>query len=209
ADESKLSDAERAAFYYARLVALAEVGHNAVADGKAPDVQIKLTRLAFVRIIELLRAGIFEARLLALTALPYDERDPLASHAANVSVLALALGRLLGLKRGALADLAFAAYWHDVGRAPGFRGEAGAGKPDAQASQAHIAKGVAVALRGRGYGDAGLLRVVVAQEHHVKTDGYPQLEGDRGVHPLSRLVGVANAFDELEHGTPWAKALGP
>jgi HD-GYP domain-containing protein (c-di-GMP phosphodiesterase class II) len=195
-DDDKLSDTERAAFYYARLIALAEASNVAVANNEGPDFHVRHVRHTFMKILEYLRAGLFEVRLLGMTAQARTTADLVAPHAANVAALSLCMGRLLALPRGVLADLGFAAFYHDLGRAGTAWGARADGKPDAL----HVARGVSYALRGRGFGSAGLLRLVVGAEHHRRSDKHPESLPlpDGKPHLFSRVIGVADAFDKLE-----------
>jgi len=201
AEEGYLSEAQRAAFYHARLVALAEATRRAVAGGRPPDVYGRNVRQTLIKIVDFADDdALFAARLLAATSLPLLQADPLASHAANVAVLALAMSRLLDLKRGVHADLGFAAFFHDVGRAEVGRGAVGPdGAEDPSTAREHVVAGVRFGLRARSYGSAGLLRLIVAAEHHRPCDGYPDAPL-RDPHPFSRVVAIADAFDKLRHG---------
>lgn len=209
-DDEDLPDAEKATFYYARLIALCEAGHAAARAGRSPDFHVRQVRQTLMKVIEFLRTGAFQLRMLGLTTLLPPEQDPFAGHAANVTVLALAMGRLLGLSRGHLADLGFAALYHDLGRALVGR-EPSAQHPGERQRTAlgHVLGGVGASLRGRGYGDAGLLRLVVAQEHHRVVEGYPEATGLRRPHLYSRIVAVADGFDRACQGTPWSAPLSP
>jgi HD-GYP domain-containing protein (c-di-GMP phosphodiesterase class II) len=189
---------------------LLEENHLAVLRGENVDRYVRHMRTTVMKIVECLDARFFEMRLLAHTVAA-PGKDALASHAANVAVLSLVMGRLLGLTRGQLITLGFAALYHDLGRAltgrfPDPPGE----REDPEAARRHLADGVRVALGGKGLTDAGTMRLVVIQEHHMMCDGYPQLEaGPRKPHLFSRIVSVADAFDKLQNGTPWAKAQNP
>ncbi len=208
-DDEAIPEPRRALFYYARLVALAEASQTAVRADRSPDFHVRHLRTTFMKIVEFLRTGLFSVRLLGLTVQP-TIGDPLAGHSAAVACISICMGRLLGLSRGGLADLGFSALYHDLGRAAVGRTPAldGPGE-DPTTSEPHVLLSVAAGLRGKGYGDAGLLRIVVGQEHHRFTDGYPGGAGLRKPHVYSRIVGVADAFSNLEVGTPWAPAVSP
>lgn len=209
-DEEEAPDADRATLAFARLLALIEAAHAAVRAGRSPDGHERPLRQTIMTMVESLRTGSFQLRLLGLTALPHPEQDPFAGHAVNVCVLSLAMGRLLGLSRGNLSDLGYAALFHDLGRAVVGR-EPATTQPGERlrTAQAHVIVGVTASLRGKGFGDAGLLRLVVAQETHRVVDGYPEDAGLRRPHLFSRIVAVADTFDRLCQGTPWAAPLSP
>lgn len=208
--DEELPDADRAAFHYARLLALVEASHAALRESRPLDAYARQVRQTLMKVVEELRAGAFQLRLLGLTVLLPGEQDPWASHAVNTCVLSLAMGRLLGLARGPMADLGFAALFHDAGRALVDRlpstNRAGERR---QSALGHVGAGVTAALRGRGHGDAGLLRLIVAQEVHRVLDGYPEAGGLRPPHLYSRVVAAADAFDRLCQGTPWSPPLSP
>lgn len=186
--EGYVSSKERAAYYYARLLALAEAALKAVAAGASPDVHVRHLRQTTMRLIDHMADPAFELRLLGLTVLEPVPGAELAQHCANVAVLSLGIGRLLGLERGSLSDLIYAGLYHDLGRA-------GESPPGAlQADPQHVVRAVGYCLRARQYGTGGLLRLVSCHEHHLTADGFPQ-PALRAPHVLSEVVSVADAFD--------------
>lgn len=211
AASAEVSDAARATYYYARLVSLAQEAHASVREEGTPDVHERHVRQTLIKIVEFLDARVFALRLIAMTVSAPNREDPLATHAANVAVLSMAMGRLLGLGRAQIANLGFAALFHDIGRA-----EAGARFPDPpgaredllQATE-HVTRGVRILLRSKTAGAANQLRLIVCQEHHRVADGYPEVQGLPPPHPFSRIVAVADTFDKLQNGTPWYKPRGP
>lgn len=208
-EEGYLSESQRAGFYFSRLVALAEAAQVAVRAGRSPDVLSRHLRQTLMKIVDSFNHPVFEARLLACGVLEPANVDPLASHAARVTVLAIAVGRLLGLARGNVGDLGFAALFHDVGRVDVPRAVRPDGQGESPATlERHVLEAVRYSLRGRTYATSGLLRVVVGFEHHHVKDGVPDAVL-REAHVFSNIVAVADAFDRLEHGQPWRKALCP
>lgn len=208
-DDDDLPDTERAIFLYARLLALTEASVIAVRGGRSPDFQVRHLRSTLMRVIESLRAGLFEVRLLALTALPHRAQEPLASQLVNTAVLSLSCARLLGLPRGHLIDLGFGAIYSDMGRAvlgrEAFLAHEG---DDLDQSETPAILSVASALRGRGYGSAGLLRLAVAEEsRRVLTQA--ATAGMRPPHPCSRIVALCAEFGRRTAGTPWAPPQSP
>jgi HD-GYP domain-containing protein (c-di-GMP phosphodiesterase class II) len=197
-EEAYGTEGQRAAFYLARLVALCGAARAAVARGAAPDTMARLVRQTLMKIVDGLERPTFEARALAVTAIEpeasADAEVREAAHAARVAFLSLVLGRQLGLPRGPLADLGLAALHHDLG--PARQSE------DRAALEPHVVGGVGVALRARNYATAGLLRLVVAHEHHRPGTGFPDAVYLKPPHALARLVAVADAWDRLEHGRP-------
>lgn len=209
-EEGYLSESQRAAFYFSRLVALAEAAQVAVRARRSPDVLSRHLRQTLMKIVDSFNHPLFEARLLACGVLEPPGVDPLAVHAARVTVLSIAVGRLLGLTRGNVGDLGFAALFHDLGRVDAPRGV----RPDGQGEdhgslERHVQDAVRYSLRGRTYATSGLLRLIVGLEHHLLKDRVPDVSALREAHVFSNIVAVADAFDRLEHGEPWRKALCP
>ncbi|RMG16586.1 MAG: HD domain-containing protein, partial [Planctomycetota bacterium] len=206
-DDVIVSDAARAAFFYARLVSLLEQTHAAVREGESADRYARHLRQTVMKAIECLEARVFVLRLLAHTASPPGP-DPLATHAANVCVLSLCMGRLLGLGRGDLSALGFAALYHDVGRA--LRPEQPAEPEGPDELLPHILEGLRLCLEGSTLSEAATVRSVVVAEHHLLRDGVPRIPGaPPRPHPFSRLVAVADAFDRLQNGTPGSPPQNP
>lgn len=209
-EEGYLSESQRAAFYFARLVALTEAALEAIRRGGAPDVHSRHVRQTLMKVVDSFDHPVFEARLLGCGVSELPDVDPLAVHAARVAVLCVAMGRLLGLSRGNLADLGFAALFHDLGRIDGdARPDAQGQAEDRTTLERHVQGAVRLALRGRTYATSALLRLVVGLEHHRRADGVPEAAGLRDPHVFSHIVAVADAFDRLEHGQPWRPAVAP
>jgi hypothetical protein len=209
-EEGYTTEAQRAAFYFARLVTLAEAALVSVRQRRSPDVLSRHLRQTIMKIVDALERPLFEARLLGCGVAEPPAVEPLAAHAARVAVLSIVMGRLLGVQRGTLGDLGFAALFHDIGRAEQEHRLDAAKAGEAHETLAgHVQEAVRYALRGRTYATAGLLRLVVGLEHHRTADGVPEDEVLRAPHVFSRIVAVADAFDRLEHGLPWRKPVGP
>lgn len=132
--------------------------------------------------------------------------DPLAVHSMNVAVLAIAVGRALGLDKVELADLGTAAAFHDIGyaRLPG------RDDPDAYAAQlradrqVHPVAGMLILAREIGYADHVGQRMRAALEHHLRVDGtggYPPLFTDQ-IGSLSRIIQVCDHYDAMVHPDP-------
>jgi hypothetical protein len=208
-EEGYLSESQRASFYFARLVALAEAAHVAVRARRSPDVMSRHLRQTLMKIVDAFNHPLFEARLLGCGVLEPAGVDPLAVHAARVAVLSIAVGRLLGLSRGNVGDLGFGALFHDLGRVDLPRKARSDGQGEDHSSlENHVLEAVRYSLRGRTYATSGLLRLVVGFEHHRVKDGVPDAVL-RESHAFSNIVAVVDAFDRLEHGQPWRKAICP
>jgi putative nucleotidyltransferase with HDIG domain len=125
--------------------------------------------------------------------------DRAAAHALNVTVVAMLLGRSLGLEREDLADLGLGALLHDVGKLELPERvrhlESGFGTAEVGTYRDHVARGVAA---GRRMGLAEGALTVIAQHHeHADASGFPQrLAGDR-ITLASRILTIVNRYDNL------------
>jgi HD-GYP domain-containing protein (c-di-GMP phosphodiesterase class II) len=125
--------------------------------------------------------------------------DRAASHALNVGVISLLIGRTLGLAEGELMELGVGALMHDVGKlevADRFRhAEDGFNANELAAYRDHVAKGVAVGQR-MGI-SAGALRVLAQHHEHADGSGFPlKLAGER-ITMAARIVALINRYDNL------------
>lgn len=205
-EEGYASERERAAYYFARLLTLLETSHTSIQAGLGPDIHSRHLRQTVMGIIDRLDVPAFEARLLAMTAMQPLDDAPLVSHVCNVGILSVLMGRLLGLKRAGLADLFYAGLHHDLGRAGHPRGDA---YEDPVTAELHVVRGLKHCLRARNYGNMGLLRMIVAQEHHRVADAYPDDAALREPHLFSQIVAVADAYDRLQNGQGGMPGIGP
>lgn len=129
--------------------------------------------------------------VLGLTTIR-DTSEPGLFHALNVMIYALALGQRLGLPEEGLASLGLSALLHDIGKS--------AFTQDADQAEAmrvmHPGVGAEI-LQRLALEDPGPM--LVAYEHHVRHDGggWPEQEAGYVSHPFSRMVAVANRYENL------------
>lgn len=135
--------------------------------------------------------------LLGLTTIKnYDEYT--YNHSVNVTVLALYLGRLLGLGSEQLRLLGEAAMMHDVGKVripKEILNKQGLLTPaEWQVMESHTVEGAEVLNKVAGINSISL---AVAFEHHIHYDlsGYPKTERLKEVNLLSRLVTICDVYD--------------
>jgi len=127
------------------------------------------------------------------------------THATNVCVLSTAFAALFGEDRARLAPVCQAALLHDIGKLS-LPSEIllTQGEPDAAEAELlrrHPIEGA----RALEEADAARpLAVAVAFEHHMQYDlkGYPKPGADDRPHPVSMLVQVADAYDNLTAPRP-------
>jgi putative nucleotidyltransferase with HDIG domain len=137
--------------------------------------------------------------------------DRATAHAMNVAVVAMLMGRSIGMDGEELADLGVGALMHDIGklelperlRHPDEQFGAG----EVQAYRQHVNLGLALAQR-MGLSDGA--QMVLAQHHEFADgSGFPnQLAGER-IAPAARLVALVNRFDNLCNPLHGARALTP
>jgi HD-GYP domain-containing protein (c-di-GMP phosphodiesterase class II) len=112
--------------------------------------------------------------------------DYRATHAANVAVLAMNIGKRLGLPRTLVGDLGVAGFMHDIGRPSDDDDDAATDS----APDDHARRGARVLLPQMGYGDGSLRMVLAARHHHDKRS----VNGAKA--PLfHRILRVADFYD--------------
>ena len=148
---------------------------------------------------------------VGIRLLPSAGNDRAAAHALNVTVVAMLLGRALGLAGQELVELALGALLHDVGKlelpARVRHPDADAALADLSAYREHVQRGVAAARRmGLPEGAQG----VIAQHHeHADASGFPQrISGDR-IALAGRIVAIVNRYDNLCNPANRAVPLTP
>jgi HD-GYP domain-containing protein (c-di-GMP phosphodiesterase class II) len=134
-----------------------------------------------------------------------------ASHALNVGVISLLIGRLCGLPEADLQDLGLGALSHDLGK---LDLPQHLHKPDEHWSAAeaaryrdHVALGVTL---GRRMGLAPGALLVIGQHHeHGDGSGFPQGVDINRLSVPSRIVALVNRYDNLCHPAQASRALTP
>jgi len=126
-------------------------------------------------------------------------------HSLNVMIYALALGNRLGLPDEGLSSLATAALLHDIGKSAFDQGDL------MQADRMrtlHPAIGAEILQRIALEDPAPML---VAYEHHMNVDGtgFPERAADYIAHPYSRMVAIADHYENLTNPAPGREALTP
>jgi HD-GYP domain-containing protein (c-di-GMP phosphodiesterase class II) len=181
---------------YAQSVAVTKEVMASVRLGRALNVK-KLKRVVQGIVDQILNE---ETSLMGLTTLrDYDEYT--FTHSVNVCIFSVALGRRLGLTKLQLYDLGLAALFHDIGksRVPVdiLNKSDGLSESEWRAISMHPWQGVLTLFQVRGVQDLPFRSMVVAYEHHMKTDllGYPRPVRPRTLGIYSKIVSVADGFD--------------
>ena len=181
---------------YSQSVSVTKEVINSVRMGKSQNIK-KIKRVVQGIVDQILNE---ETSLIGLTTLrDYDEYT--FTHSVNVCIFAVALGRKLGLTRLQLYDLGVGALLHDIGKSripleilnkPGSLTE-----DEWRIICHHPWLGVLQLFQMRGQHDVPYRAMIVAFEHHKKTDltGYPKHLRERQMSMYSKVVAVADAFD--------------
>jgi HD-GYP domain-containing protein (c-di-GMP phosphodiesterase class II) len=141
-----------------------------------------------------------ETSLVGLTTIrDYDQYT--FTHSVNVCIFSVALGKKLGFTRLQLYDLGMTALLHDVGKARVpleiLNKTTGLDEQEWRVMQAHPWLGALTLFGMRAHDELPYRTILVAHEHHMKTDltGYPKCVRDRSLGIFSRIVAVADGFD--------------
>jgi HD-GYP domain-containing protein (c-di-GMP phosphodiesterase class II) len=144
-----------------------------------------------------------------------DYDDYSFTHSVNVCIFCVAIGRRLGLSKPQLYDLGLAALVHDLGmsRIPVeilTKGSRLSPAEEAQ-MQAHTWLGALSIYSLRDYGGVPYQSMIVAFEHHLKTDlsGYPHIVRPRRPSVFSKIIAVASAFDAATNTRSYSVARPP
>jgi HD-GYP domain-containing protein (c-di-GMP phosphodiesterase class II) len=137
--------------------------------------------------------------------------DRAAAHALNVGVIALLIGRTMGLEPDELAAMGTGALMHDVGKLDvpdRFRhAEDGFTSAETAAYRDHVAKGVQLGQRMQL--SAGALAVLAQHHEHADGSGFPmRLAGER-ISMGARIVALVNRYDNLCNPQSRTLALTP
>ena len=191
-DKSK----ERSKRTYAQSVAVTKDLMTSLRIGKSPNIK-KIKRVVQSIVDQILNE---ETSLIGLTALrDYDEYT--FTHSVNVCIFSVALGKRLGLTKLQLYDLGMAALFHDIGKARvpvDVLNKTGTLTDEEwRAIAAHPWLGVLSLFQVRGTEEFPYRSMVVAMEHHMKTDltGYPRPIRARQMSMFSKIVAAADGFD--------------
>jgi len=131
----------------------------------------------------------------------YDEYT--LNHSVNVCLLAIALGRRLGLTRGELVDLGIAAFFHDLGKIDTpleiLNKPSKLSAAEREIMEQHPFKGAEKLVLLKESRRLPLQAIHVSLEHHIKQDrsGYPRYFRPEVVNLFSKIVKVVDYFDAI------------
>lgn len=201
-DEVKVDRRTFALQAYAKAIVAMREGVRQVRDAEAPTSNLSTTRI----VQDLVDIGSERVNFLLKLSAIKSADDYAYTHAANTCILSLVLGRALGVSRLDLVDLGLAGLFADIGFAtlpPELLDrERALTATERQEVQTAMLRQVRSIFQGTRLTDALMRRVVVAYEHHL-----PYRDPEHGnvnpLHPFSRIVAVADAFDALTTRRPW------
>ncbi len=137
--------------------------------------------------------------------------DRATAHAMNVAVIAMLMGRMLGVADGGLAELGTGALLHDVGKLNVPERLRHADEKFSAAEFAayadHVGQGL---VQARRMGLSPVASAVIGQHHELADgSGFPhKLAGD-AIELSARIVSLVNRFDNLCNPPLLARALTP
>ena len=180
--------------------------------GRSPS--LKKAKRAVQGIVDCIMAD--STSLVGLTTLREFD-DYTFVHSVNVCILAVALGRRIGLGKLQLLDLGLAALMHDIGksRVPlellNKRGQLD--EVEYKVLQTHTWRGVLALFGMKGSAARSWRAMTTAYEHHMRVDlsGYPQPIRARQPALFSKIVAIADGFDaattsRVYQPKPWTPA---
>ncbi|MBI4521268.1 MAG: HD domain-containing protein [Gemmatimonadetes bacterium] len=137
------------------------------------------------------------------------------THAVNVCILSLAIGKKLVLQKRQLYELGLAGLLHDVGQlqlAPEVLAKEGKLTPEEWTKvQQHPTEGFLNLFEMHGFGELPMEQLLVAYEHHRRMDGSGYPGGQRRERPAvyARIVAVAEWYDASTLARGDRKVSGP
>ncbi|HEY8483884.1 MAG TPA: HD domain-containing phosphohydrolase [Longimicrobiales bacterium] len=192
-DEEKRQAAKRT---YFQSVQVAREVLSDIRLGKA--VNLRRVKRAVQSIVDQVLAD--ETSILGMTTLrDFDEYT--FTHCVNVCIFSVVLGQKLGLNRSQLYELGLAALFHDVGKMridPRLINKPAAlTEAEWKEMEQHPTEGLLALFSMQGMAEVPYRAMLVAYEHHMKTNltGYPENRRPREPTLFSRIVAVADGFD--------------
>ncbi len=197
-------------FTYAKLVVLVR---SVLSEELTPGRRGFLMRSIGRTIQALVDVCLEDEQTFVGTSAVKSEEMYSAHHAANVAILAMALGRKVGMGKVALADLGTAAVFHDAGMRSCPAEILGKSGPLDQNERAIIAqhpiRSVDFLLEEKKISKSNLSQLIVAFEHHRHNVGTGFPPASRRPDLLSRIVTICDVYDALTTRRPWRNAYLP
>ena len=126
-------------------------------------------------------------------------------HGVNTMIYALTIGVGLEIPEEGLTSLGVCALLHDIGKVAFNRAD-----PSQEERIRLLHPGVGAEILAR-MPDVDRAAMLVAYEHHFRPDGqgWPEMEPGYFAHPYSRIVAIADRYDELTTTPPEDDGLTP
>lgn len=192
-DAEALTAAKRT---YAQSVKVAKDALGDLRLGKA--VNARKVKRAVQGIVDQVLSN--ESSMVTMTTLrDFDEYT--FTHSVNVCIFSVIIGQRLGLDRLQLYELGLGALFHDVGKqridVDIINKPTGLSEEEWIELMEHPTEGLLILFQMQGFADVPYRQMLMAYEHHMKTDlsGYPKSRRTRDPTVFSRIVSVADAFD--------------
>jgi HD-GYP domain-containing protein (c-di-GMP phosphodiesterase class II) len=195
-DKGQVRRIARESFF--RSIFMTEGIFRAVDQNK--PFNIRRARRVIQSLTELLNLD--ENYMLGLTSIKnYDAYT--FNHSVNVTILALNMGRRMGLDRTTLTDLGLSAIFHDLGKTSLSQEIINKGhnldEAEWQAMYRHPVEGVKKLLRLKGVSELTVKLVISVYEHHINYDltGYPETDSNRELSLFSRILRIVDSYDAM------------
>ena len=192
-DAEALTAAKRT---YAQSVKVAKDALGDLRLGKA--VNVRKVKRAVQGIVDQVLSN--ESSMVTMTTLrDFDEYT--FTHSVNVCIFSVIIGQRLALDRLQLYELGLGALFHDVGKqrvdVDIINKPTGLTDEEWGELMEHPTEGLLILFQMQGFADVPYRQMLMAYEHHMKTDlsGYPENKRAREPTLFSRIVSVADAFD--------------
>jgi len=197
-ERERLRAQDRALYY--RLLSSLRTVMSQLASGTSPDLAESTD------LVESLLSRLMEDRAAVLgLATIRGTGERALFHSLNVMIYTSVLGRRLGLPESSMIALGTAALLHDIGKSEFDQTDASVAE---EMRVSHPETGAHL-LEQLALQDPGPM--LVAYEHHMNVDGtgFPDRPADYVAHPYSRMVAVADRFENLTNPGNGYQSLTP
>ncbi|RTZ13525.1 HD-GYP domain-containing protein [Vibrio aquaticus] len=131
-----------------------------------------------------------------------SEFEDIYFHSLNVSVVAMMIAKAKKLSAAEIKEVAFASLFHDMGKVKVptaiLRKQTVLTEPEKNYLKLHTKYGLEIAANMEHFPESA--RTVIAQHHELNDgSGYPEGLKEKDIDPLTQIVAVANAYDNLCH----------
>ncbi|WP_070963313.1 HD-GYP domain-containing protein [Vibrio sonorensis] len=141
-----------------------------------------------------------------------SEFEDIYFHSLNVSVIAMMIAKAKNMSPQEIKDIAFASLFHDMGKVKVptaiVRKQTPLTEPEKNYLKLHTKYGIELASNMDSFPESA--KTVIAQHHELNDgSGYPEGLKEDQIDPLTQVVAVANAYDNLCHPANPADAKIP